>query len=76
MPAPKARMVDHRASQPKNFKRRGLMFVLSSPSGAGKSTIANRLLKEERNKLKLSVSYTTRPMRKGSHRRRATAQAA
>ena len=49
-------MVDHRASQPKNFKRRGLMFVLSSPSGAGKSTIANRLLKEERNKLKMSVS--------------------
>lgn len=58
-------MVDHRASQPKNFKRRGLMFVLSSPSGAGKSTIANRLLKEERNKLKMSVSYTTRAPRKG-----------
>jgi guanylate kinase len=58
-------MVDHRPSQPKNFKRRGLLFVLSSPSGAGKSTIANRLLKEQRNKLKMSVSYTTRPMRKG-----------
>ncbi|THD38066.1 MAG: guanylate kinase [Sphingomonas sp.] len=41
------------------------MFVLSSPSGAGKSTIANRLLKEERNKLKMSVSYTTRPIRPG-----------
>ena len=58
-------MADHRSSQPKSFKRRGLMFVLSSPSGAGKSTIANRLLKEERNKLKMSVSYTTRSPRPG-----------
>ena len=58
-------MADHRASQPKSFKRRGLMFVLSSPSGAGKSTIANRLLKEQRNRLKMSVSYTTRPIRAG-----------
>ena len=58
-------MADHRSSQPKSFKRRGLMFVLSSPSGAGKSTIARRLLKEERNKLKMSVSYTTRPIREG-----------
>lgn len=41
------------------------MFVLSSPSGAGKSTIANRLLKDEHNRLKMSVSYTTRPMRPG-----------
>lgn len=56
-------MVDHRSSQPKSFKRRGLMFVLSSPSGAGKSTIAHRLLKEERNRLKMSVSYTTRKPR-------------
>ena len=58
-------MADHRSSQPKSFKRRGLMFVLSSPSGAGKSTIARRLLKEERNRLKMSVSYTTRPIRPG-----------
>ena len=58
-------MADHRSSQPKSFKRRGLMFVLSSPSGAGKSTIANRLLKEERNRIKMSVSYTTRAPRKG-----------
>jgi len=58
-------MVDHRSSQPPGFKRRGLMFVLSSPSGAGKSTIANRLLQEEAGKLKMSVSYTTRPMRPG-----------
>lgn len=42
--------------------RRGLMFVLSSPSGAGKSTISQLLLKEERD-LKLSVSATTRTRR-------------
>jgi guanylate kinase len=58
-------MVDHRSSQPPGFKRRGLMFVLSSPSGAGKSTIANRLLAEEDGRLKMSISYTTRPMRPG-----------
>ncbi|HYD23719.1 MAG TPA: guanylate kinase [Croceibacterium sp.] len=45
--------------------RRGLMFILSSPSGAGKTTIARRLLDEERGNLKLSVSVTTRPMRPG-----------
>ena len=42
--------------------RRGLMLVLSSPSGAGKSTIARQLLDQETN-LKLSVSVTTRPRR-------------
>jgi guanylate kinase len=45
--------------------RRGLMFILSSPSGAGKTTIAKRLLREEGTRLKLSVSVTTRPMRPG-----------
>ena len=45
--------------------RRGLMFILSSPSGAGKTTIARRLLAEEGNDLKLSVSVTTRPIRPG-----------
>ena len=45
--------------------RRGLMFILSSPSGAGKTTIAKRLLAEEGHDLKLSVSVTTRPMRPG-----------
>ena len=44
--------------------RRGLMFVLSSPSGAGKTTIARKLLAAEDN-LAMSVSVTTRPMRKG-----------
>jgi len=42
--------------------RRGLMLVLSSPSGAGKTSIARRLLAEEGN-LSLSVSATTRPPR-------------
>jgi guanylate kinase len=45
--------------------RRGLMFILSSPSGAGKTTIARRLLAEEGDGLRLSVSVTTRPMRPG-----------
>ena len=45
--------------------RRGLMFILSSPSGAGKTTIARRLLQEEAVSMKLSVSVTTRPMRPG-----------
>ena len=45
-------------------KRRGLLLVLSSPSGAGKSTIAKALLESEDN-LVLSVSVTTRPKRPG-----------
>ncbi len=45
-------------------ERRGLMFVLSSPSGAGKTTLADRLLKGDP-KLQLSVSATTRPPRPG-----------
>jgi len=44
------------------IRRRGLMLVLSSPSGAGKSTIARNLLKEDA-ALELSVSVTTRPRR-------------
>ncbi len=43
-------------------ERRGLMLVLSSPSGAGKSTIARLLLEQEDN-LALSISVTTRPRR-------------
>ena len=42
--------------------RRGLMLVLSSPSGAGKTSIARRLLEEDNN-LTLSVSATTRAPR-------------
>jgi guanylate kinase len=44
--------------------RRGLMFVLSSPSGAGKTTISRRLLSDVPD-LKMSVSVTTRPPRPG-----------
>ena len=51
-------------SDPHGFRRRGLMFVLSSPSGAGKSTIAGKLLAAEPG-LGVSISYTTRPMRPG-----------
>jgi len=42
--------------------RRGLMLVLSSPSGAGKTSIARQLLADDAN-LTLSVSATTRPAR-------------
>jgi guanylate kinase len=44
--------------------RRGLMLVLSSPSGAGKTTLSRMLLKADRN-VELSVSVTTRPRRRG-----------
>ncbi|APR52649.1 guanylate kinase [Sphingomonas koreensis] len=46
------------------FDRRGVLFVLSSPSGAGKSTIARKLLEVEPG-MGVSVSATTRPMREG-----------
>jgi guanylate kinase len=46
------------------FQRRGLLFVLSSPSGAGKSTIARMLMAAD-DGLALSVSATTRPIRPG-----------
>jgi len=44
------------------LERRGIMLVLSSPSGAGKSTIARNLLADDEN-LSLSISVTTRPRR-------------
>ncbi len=44
--------------------RRGLMFVLSSPSGAGKTTLSRRLLAEDKG-ITLSISATTRPPRPG-----------
>ena len=44
--------------------RRGLMLVLSSPSGAGKTTIARKLLEQDPG-IEISVSHTTRKMRKG-----------
>ena len=44
--------------------RRGLMLVLSSPSGAGKTSICKKLLEKEK-ELTLSVSATTRTRRPG-----------
>lgn len=49
---------------PPAVDRRGLLLVLSSPSGAGKTTLARRLLDADRN-IRLSVSVTTRPPRSG-----------
>ena len=47
-----------------SFDRRGLMLVLSSPSGAGKTTLSRRLLEQD-DDLWMSVSVTTRPRRPG-----------
>jgi guanylate kinase len=44
--------------------RRGLMLVLSSPSGAGKTTLSRLLLRSDRT-IELSISVTTRPKRRG-----------
>jgi len=44
--------------------RRGVMFILSSPSGAGKTTLSRKLLASDE-EIMLSVSATTRPPRKG-----------
>src|SRR6185369_12792948 len=54
-------------STPHSFgeiKRRGLMLVLSSPSGAGKTTISREIMRGDSN-VKLSVSCTTRKKRTG-----------
>jgi guanylate kinase len=52
------------SERPQPIKRRGLMLVLSSPSGAGKTTISRALLQGDDN-LVLSISATTRPKRPG-----------
>jgi guanylate kinase len=54
--------------EPKESKlevgRRGLLLVISSPSGAGKTTLSRMLLESDRNII-MSVSVTTRPQRPG-----------
>lgn len=44
---------------------RGILIIISSPSGAGKTTLSRRLLEEFGEQLEFSVSYTTRPRRVG-----------
>jgi len=53
-----------RGGNNKQIARRGLMLVLSSPSGAGKTTLSRMLLTSERS-IELSISVTTRPRRRG-----------
>ena len=48
----------------RSIPRRGVLFVLSSPSGAGKSTIARKIMEADKG-IGMSVSATTRPMRPG-----------
>ena len=51
-------------NEPTKIRRRGLMLVLSSPSGAGKTTLSRILLQADPG-IELSVSVTTRPPRRG-----------
>jgi guanylate kinase len=44
---------------------RGVLVIVSSPSGAGKTTLTRRLLTEHKDNLEFSVSHTTRPIRPG-----------
>ncbi len=50
------------SSTPNEIDRRGIMLVVSSPSGAGKTTLTRNLLQEEEDVV-MSVSVTTRPKR-------------
>ncbi|MET0240965.1 MAG: guanylate kinase [Sphingobium sp.] len=57
-------MAHDKTTDPHGFKRRGVLFVLSSPSGAGKSTIARKMLEADPG-LQMSISATTRAIRAG-----------
>ena len=46
-----------------NTKMKNKIIIISSPSGAGKTTICNNLVKKMKN-IQISISYTTRPIRK------------
>jgi guanylate kinase len=50
--------------KPFAFSRQGILFIISAPSGAGKTTLATQLLARVPN-LRLSISYTTRAPRTG-----------
>jgi guanylate kinase len=58
--------MDPAQSDPAIRQRRGLLIVLSSPSGAGKTTISRMLLDAD-DEIAMSISATTRPMRPGEH---------
>jgi guanylate kinase len=50
-------------NDPRTTRKRGLMLILSSPSGAGKTTLTRMLLQKKELDLTLSISVTTRPRR-------------
>jgi guanylate kinase len=52
------------ADQPAGSENRGLLLIVSAPSGAGKTTVVERLV-EQMPHLKMSRSYTSRPARPG-----------
>jgi len=62
--ARKAKKSKSRTSRAGAIARRGLMLVLSSPSGAGKTTLSRMLLAGDKH-VELSISVTTRPKRPG-----------
>ena len=57
-------MTQPATTMPSSVSRRGLMLVLSSPSGAGKSSISRKLLEQDDN-ISLSISATSRKRRPG-----------
>ncbi len=56
--------MDRTEISPSDRRRRGLLIVLSSPSGAGKSTISRKLMADDPT-ITMSISATTRPKRPG-----------
>lgn len=57
-------MPDDTDTRPFTFSRRGILFILSAPSGAGKTTLSRQILERDPY-LHLSISYTTRSPRPG-----------